>query len=311
MFIHSSSTISHQRSFQNVGFSNSLEPLNLQSELRAPDFSQHIPALDRRRMDKLMRMSMTAALDAIEQSGRSVNGIIVGSGLGMGAKTAKFMRSVKGRDMSPISPTAFTVSTHNTLAGQISLRIKNKGYNTTISQNSLSLEHCLIDANLGFNEGMDSLLIGTADGEVNELYNMEARLGIEKSVAGSGASYFVLSSESKGSFAKIVMVKALHDFGSLTDEVAGALNEQRLESSDIDLVIFSTLESKTESVISELFPKSSCINYLPYCGHYLTSSAFGLAVACDQILTDVDVTKVLIIGNMLKENLGLILIDRK
>ncbi|HVG42231.1 MAG TPA: beta-ketoacyl synthase chain length factor, partial [Chitinophagaceae bacterium] len=175
MYITASATISHQPTFRNNGFSSSLSELKSLSKLITPDYSLFIPAMERRRMSDVLKMSIACSMDCLEQAGLSQpDGIIVGTSMGCCVHTKNFLDKIIAANEGPLSPTSFIVSTHNTIAGQISLLLKNHGYNITHTQNSLSFEQGLIDGMLSIREGHNNILIGGADEQEDAIYNMGA-----------------------------------------------------------------------------------------------------------------------------------------
>ena len=132
MYIAAKSCISYQKSFRNPGYSESLEPLE-SSELQHPNYSDFIQAMERRRMSDIQKMAMTCVLDCLSQySNKEPEAIIFGSGLGSSQHTLKFMNKMLESAGGIISPTSFTVSTHNTVTGQISIFLGNRNYNIYI-----------------------------------------------------------------------------------------------------------------------------------------------------------------------------------
>lgn len=160
------------------------------SELLTPDYSAFIPAMDRRRMSAVLKMSIACSIDCLRQAGVSQpDGIIVGTSMGCCVHTKNFLDKIIDANEGPVSPTSFIVSTHNTIAGQISLILKNHGYNITHTQNSLSFEQSLIDGMLCVNDGYSNILVGGADEEEEEIYNSKARLNNEEIHLTCGASF--------------------------------------------------------------------------------------------------------------------------
>jgi len=200
MHITASSTISHQPTFRNKGFSLELSELKPVSELITPDYSLFIPAMDRRRMSQVLKMSIACSMDCLEQAALSQpDAIIVGTSMGCCVHTKNFLDKILSANGGPLSPTKFIVSTHNTIAGQVSLLLKNHGYNMTHTQNSLSFEQGLIDGMLCINNGSRNVLVGGADEEEHAIYNMKERLEDENIHSACGASFFVLSNEKAAS----------------------------------------------------------------------------------------------------------------
>jgi 3-oxoacyl-(acyl-carrier-protein) synthase len=131
-----------------------------------PEYRKYIPAGSMRRMSKAVKMGISAAKMALDESRSShPDAIITGTGQGCKQDTEKFLEEMIDRDEELLSPTSFIQSTHNTVGGQIALHLKCNSYNVTYTQNSGSLESAFIDAQLIFEEGQDpvTVLVGGVD----------------------------------------------------------------------------------------------------------------------------------------------------
>jgi len=319
MFITASSTISHQPTFRNKGFSSELLELKPASELIAPDYSTFIPAMDRRRMSDVLKMSITCSIDCLEQAGLSQpDGIIVGTSMGCCVHTKNFLDKIISANEGLISPTSFIVSTHNTIAGQISLLLKNHGYNMTHTQNSLSFEQGLIDAMLCINDGYDNVLVGGADETEEAIYNMRARLNDEKVHLSFGASFFILSNK-KNDSASVNLVDA-GSFGLIDDSseiIREFLDSNNLSTEEIDLVLYSNSDQKKTEELKTIFGDRKIFDYQKITGTYFTNAAFAMNYGIDILLHKNHpifgerISKILVCNNLIPENLGLILLDIK
>lgn len=319
MQIKASSTISHQPTFRNKGFSMELLELKPDSELITPDYGAFIPAMDRRRMSDVLKMAIACSIDCLEQAGLSQpDAIIVGTSMGCCVHTKNFLDKIFTANEGLLSPTSFIVSTHNTIAGQISLLLKNHGYNITHTQNSLSFEQALIDGMLCINNGNSNVLVGGADEEEDSIYNMKERLNDEKIHITCGVSFFVLSKE-KNNPSSINLVDA-GSFGLIDDSsgiIIEFLNSNNLLTEEIDLVLYANSEQKKTEELKIIFGHRRIIDYQKIAGTYFTNSAFAMNYGID-ILSHRKhpafgdgISKVLVCNNLIPENLGLILLDNK
>jgi len=316
MYINAASTISHQPTFQNAGFSKLIEPLENSSELISPNYKEYIDAGLLRRMSKILRMSVAAAKDCLKQAEIEQPGaIIVGTGLGCLQDTEKFLNtflSVEGL----LPPTSFIQSTHNTIAGQISLSIGNHGYNMTHTQNTLSFEHALIDTSLLLSEGRDNIVAGAADEHIPFLEEAAEKLNLpSKNNLTSGASFFVLSKEkSDRSLARLKDVRTVGLVQDIDTEIDSFLSDNFLNVSEVDLILYSDLSPRVESVANKYFNEhyhadSKMINYTKLSGLYSTNSAFAMHYGIDRIQQHPELKKVLVLNGLNKINLGLTLIE--
>lgn len=316
MYITAASTISHQPTFKNAGFSKLIEPLKSDSELISPNFKEYIDAGLLRRMSKILRMSVTAAKDCLQQAEVDQPGaIIVGTGLGCLQDTEKFLNNfltIEGL----LPPTSFIQSTHNTIAGQISLSIGNHGYNMTHTQNTLSFEHALIDTGLLLNEGNDNIIVGAADEYIEILRTIGEHLHVKPEVnLTSGASFFIVSKEkSDKSIAKIKDIETVGLVQNIEESIENFLSNNDLKESEIDLILYSDFNDlKASSPIFDVVKlfrnNSELINYTNLIGIYPSNSSFALHYAADRIQVNNKIKKVLIINGLNKINLGLTLIE--
>ena len=317
MYINAASTISHQPTFQNAGFSRLLEPLENSSELISPNYKEYIDAALLRRMSKILRMSVAAAKDCLYQAEIEQPGaIIVGTGLGCLQDTERFLNNfltIEGL----LPPTSFIQSTHNTIAGQISLSIGNHGYNMTHTQNTLSFEHALIDTELLLTEGNDQIIAGAADEYIPFLDEVAANLQPQtQHNLTSGASFFVISKvKSEKSLAVLKAVEAVGLVQDVDLAIDSFLSDNFLNVTEIDLILYADLNVGSKNSIANKYfnehyhANSKLINYTKLSGLYPTNSAFAMHYAIDKIQHHPELKRVLILNGLNKINLGLILIE--
>ena len=276
LYITGASTISHQPTFGSPGFSASLEPLGESSELISPDYKAYIDAGLLRRMSKILRMSVACAKDCIGQAAvGQPDAIVVGTGLGCLQDTEKFLNtSLTVEGLLP--PTSFIQSTHNTMAGQISLSLGNHGYNMTHTQNTLSFEHALLDASMLLHEGDRSVLVGAADEHIDILDDIAVRLSFEATAPlTSAASFFIVSLENQGNASAVLAdVYTSGGIENVPEEIDAFLERNGLQIADIDLVFYAG---------APVPGAGRNVDYLPLTGVYPTASAFALQYAADML----------------------------
>ncbi|MCE6991333.1 beta-ketoacyl synthase chain length factor [Dyadobacter sp. CY323] len=311
-YISASSTISHQPAFQNAGFSGVIEPLLADSVLITPDYKGYIDAGLLRRMSKILRMSVACSKDCLNQAGiDQPDAIVVGTGLGCLQDTEKFLtNSITIEGLLP--PTSFIQSTHNTMAGQISLSIGNHGYNMTHTQNTLSFENALQDAMLLLMEGQQHVLVGAADEYIEFLTQVSENLAaFDGQYLTSGASFFVISNQKTDTSA--AAIKDCRSVGLVDDteaEIISFLAENELNAADIDLILYAGYSKSNFEIFLKLgIDKSKCVDYLAYSGLYPSASAFALHIAADRIQHDKSVGNILIYNALVPHHLGLTLVQ--
>lgn len=290
--------------------------LEKESTLKNPDYKEYIDAGLLRRMSKILRIAVTCAKDCLNQAGIDQPGaIVVGTGLGCLQDTEKFLNNfltIEGL----LPPTAFIQSTHNTIAGQISLSLGNHGYNMTHTQNSLSFEHALQDALLLLAEDEKNVLVGAADEFIPILDEIVANLVEDQNLLlTSGASFFIVSQEqNENSVARILDVKTIGLVRDAGAEVLSFLQTNSIEAGEIDLVFFADAGMSDFDVnqLISMFNRienSSYINYSEFSGTYPTNSAFAMHLAVDIMQLNKTYRHVLICNNLINSNLGLTLIQ--
>jgi len=318
MRISAASTISHQDTFQHKGFSAALTGLKQGAQVLEPDYTKFIAPMELRRMSEVLKMAIVCAVDCLDQAElEQPDAIVVGTAIGCAVHTKNFMDKILASDGGLISPTSFILSTHNTIAGQISLRLKNHGYNMTHTQNSLSFEQALMDAMLCVKGGCKQVLAGAADELETSLYDIKARLHQEHAIPVCGASFFVLSAEAVvGSDINLVDVESLGLVTGLTEHIATFLSSNKLSAADIDLLLYSNSTQNTVDELTTIFGNGKLYDYQAISGTYLTNSAFALHFGIDALsytshpLFGENVRNVLICNNLIPENLGLILLNK-
>lgn len=312
-FIKAASSISHQQTFRNKGFAKNILPLASDSKLFRADYKEFIDAGLLRRMSEILRMSIACASDCIKQAdSRQPDAIIVGTGLGCLFDTEKFLTHALLIKEGLIPPTSFIQSTHNTIAGQISLVHGNHNYNMTHTQNTLSLELALQDAFLNLDEGRENILVGAADENIEQLKEIFEKLGFQNLNLTSGASFFIVSkNKTAADKIQITNTATFGNIESLEQCIDDFLNQNNLDRKGFDLLLYSSL---TESV-KNVFETNQLVNYTEYSGVYFTNASFAVHLAYDILDAGSwkeknDVKRILICNNLNPENLGLTIVEK-
>lgn len=335
MYINGTGCISHQNTIDVDAFFERSHidclPLLVAQE---PDYKDYVPANMLRRMSHIIKMGVAAAKISLQQAGlENVDAIITGTGLGCFEDTDKFLKTLIENNEQLLTPTSFIQSTHNTVAGQIALLIKCHNYNFTYTQQGLSFESVLIDANMFLNENKSSnVLVGGLDEAIQPYYDLLVKAGhikkqediiteIEKNKThgfclGEGASFFVLSNQ-KNKTTK-AQIKGVKTFTSIkgADDLQAKLNNFLLEIdlsiNNLSLVLSGNSgdfeDDKTLNQSNKIFfSKTDIACFKTLCGEYFTASAFALWLA-STIIEKQKVPKALIHGYNGKQELKNILI---
>ena len=268
-------------------------------------------------MTDVLKMAITCTIDCLEQRDlKQPDAIIVGTSMGCNVFTKRFLDKIISSSGGLLSPTSFILSTHNTIAGQISLLLGNHEYNMTHTQNSLSFEQALIDGLLCFNDGCNNILVGASDEMESTLYNMKERLDSPYIHLTSGASFFILSKENPGAAAiNLVDVGSYGLTDNLSEVITGFLNSNNLSIGDVDLLLYSNTSQAAFDELTATFPTAKLFDYQKLSGSYFTNSAFAMSYGVDVLLEgshplfDKPIRRILVCNSLIPENLGLILLD--
>lgn len=321
-YITAASTISHQPTFRNKSFSKNISTLAAGSVLIRPDYKELISSDMLRRMSEIIRMSISCAMDCFHQAEiKQPDAIVVGTGLGCLFDTEKFLASIITIKQGLIPPTSFIQSTHNTIAGQISLLLGNHNYNMTHTQNTISFEHAVLDACLNLDEGKENVLVGGVDEFIRPLNNIANQLGYKNIQFTSGSSFFVLSKMKNDKCKTQIRSAITFTFiESFTDCLTRYLGEIKLDKKEIDLVLFSFSDEDAKVSIEKYFSETVLLNYQNYSGTYFANSAFAVHLAIDILEAGdfkmngsptelVKVSRILICNNLNPKNLGLTIVE--
>ena len=249
-----------------------------------------------RRMSKAVKMGILCAMEALQQIDRSeLDGILVGSGKGCLIDSDKFLQSIVVQQEEFLSPTSFIQSTHNTVAGQIALLIKNTGYNMTYSQGRVSFESTVFDAylQLVLNE-RKTLLVGAVDELSDISIDISERIanttdqptttGIPRT---EGAGFFIFSNQkNQHTLGELVDMVIYHPTEELRPEtqLAAFLKKNKLSAEQLDLVIYGSAKPETPSEMeAEAFNDLAKINYQSQIGYFDTDVVFAFDFALKQL----------------------------
>lgn len=299
MFIQAHSNITPQHSFRNRGFSAELKPLNQLAEPVVIDWSEFIPRPQLRRMSPILKSSIACAMDCKSQWDVEWEGIIVGTGLGCIMDTEKFLDATNA--VSPeslIPPTSFIQSTHNTVAGQISILTKNHAYNMTHAHRFFSFENTMLDAKNLLQSGKSNLLVGVGEETIPLLSDLAQLSGWQKEREITGAAaFFTVSSDQKRADVQVKHLAVQYNVDNLSE----FLQRSEVVLSEIDWVLDASLDG------IDLPSETKSLRLVEVFGCNLSLSGLGMATGVDAIVTK-GLKKVLVL-NRYQQNYSLILLE--
>jgi hypothetical protein len=240
-----------------------------------PDYKGLIDARALRRMSRIIRMGVAAAMDCLRQARVAMpDAIVTGTGYGCLEDTGVFLTEMIKRKEETLQPATFIQSTHNTVGAQIALILQCTGYNNTFVHRGHSFEHAVLDATLLLQEGeATTVLAGGIDELTDDSFAILSRFGLYRhAMAGEGTAFFLLAGEpAPDDWAKLVGMATFYKPESQTEVargVQGFLQEQAVDPASIDLVIGD-----------EILPGIPTMPYKTQCGEYPTSTAYALWLA--------------------------------
>jgi 3-oxoacyl-[acyl-carrier-protein] synthase II len=329
IFINSAEAISPQNTFSEERLLHDVREYTSVRMLRCiePSYSGMADPMAARRMSRIVKMSLIAALSCLRSAGiRNPDAIITGTGLGCLEDTAKFLSSVYENGEKLLNPTPFIQSTHNTVGAAIAHTLKCRNYNNTYCHSGLSFENVLIDAMMLLREEQgENILAGSADELTPSLFRITDRLRFWKkneinnlhlfedhsrgSLPGEGTAFFCLSSlRNDNSMARLVSVKTMYKPGD--SEIMRSLPESGYGRRMV-VILGANGDADSDRVFNRLresvFSDCSIAFYKHLCGEYDTSVSFALYLAA-RIIKEQKIPGVMLSGEAPSDGISDVLI---
>ncbi|MEP6673977.1 MAG: beta-ketoacyl synthase chain length factor [Ferruginibacter sp.] len=307
IFIRSTASISAQETFGAVPFL--VNPVNKTGDyFKAiePSYTNILDPKLNRRMSRIIRMGVAAAISCLREAGIEKPGaIITGTAYGCLEDTGIFLSRIIEQEEQALSPTAFIQSTHNTIGAQVALMLGCNEYNNTFVHKGFSFETALLDSMMLLQEGdAKNVLVGAADEVTNFSHTILKRFSLYKkdgldddpdfqsqsagTAAGEGAAFFLLSVEpSANDYAQLNGLLTFYKPGSaaaIIKNIGDFILSQSINISDIDLVITGRNSDRKHDCIydeleQKLFNNTMLIDYKYLCGEYPTAVSFAMWLA--------------------------------
>lgn len=273
-----------------------------------PEYRNLINPLLLRRMPRILKMGLASAQLCINRAeGVSPDGIIVGTGLGCLDNLEKFLKEVLETREHVTSVLPFINSTHNAVAAQISMLLKNNSYNVTYCHRAFSFESALLDGMMLIEEKRaKNVLVGGIDECTDDFVLLHSYLNQWKkhpvsnlslltdetpgTIAGEGSSFFMLSDQEDIKLA--VEIRSVHtfftpekaDLETIKNEINWFLNSMGTSSEHLHAVMLGLNGDKDhdahfQSLRNDFFAHQTALYFKHLCGEYYTASAFALGLA--------------------------------
>lgn len=131
-------------------------------------------------MGKLMKNSLLSSLKALEAAGiEKPDAIITATAYGCLENSERLLEQMEEEGEVMLKPTYFMQSTHNTISGNLAIRLSCHGYNVTYTQGRRSLDWALRDAELLLRSGQcKTVLVGCHDESTERFSELMKRAGM-------------------------------------------------------------------------------------------------------------------------------------
>lgn len=318
MYIRATGNISPQKTFGHQPLVDVVEYTGNRLACIEPDYKEFIDPKQIRRMSRIIRMGVAAAMECLQEAALTMpDAIVTGTAYGCLEDTNSFLSKMVEFNEELLTPTSFIQSTHNTIGAQIGLMLKCNNYNNAFVHRGFSFESALLDGMMLLKENDAAhVLVGAIDEITNTSHVILNRLGLYKqgpvsnldiykkdsqiaiggigkgTIAGEGATFFLLANESSTTdYAKLDGLHTFYKPEGITEiekQITVFLEKYSVSITDIDLVITGkngdTAGDKVyEQLAQTVFNTKDTINYKYLCGEYPTASAFGVWLAANII----------------------------
>ncbi len=304
MYIRATGNISPQKTFGHQPLMDvPVEYTGSRLACIEPDYKEFIDPKQIRRMSRIIRMGVAAAMECLQEAGiKAPDAIVTGTAYGCLEDTNSFLSKMVEFNEELLTPTAFIQSTHNTIGAQIGLMLQCNNYNNAFVHRGFSFESALLDGMLLLEENEASnVLVGAIDEITNTSHTILNRLGLYKqgpvsnldiyktgtkgTIAGEGAAFFLLANEASAT--DYARLDGLHTFykpagiNEIQKQILSFLERHSIGIKDVDLIITGKNgDAGADEIYNQLaqtvFNKKDTINFKYLCGEYPTASAFAL-----------------------------------
>ncbi|MBK6378877.1 MAG: beta-ketoacyl synthase chain length factor [Chitinophagaceae bacterium] len=310
MYIRATGNISPQKTFGHQPLGEAVAYTGNRLACIEPDYKVFIDPKQIRRMSRIIRMGVAAAMECLQEAGVKVpDAIITGTAYGCLEDTNSFLSKMVEFNEELLTPTSFIQSTHNTIGGQIGLMLQCNNYNNAFVHRGFSFESALLDGMMLLKENdANNVLVGAIDEITNTSHTILNRLGLYKqgpvsnldiyktktkgTIAGEGASFFLIAHEpSTTDYAKLDGLHTFYKPDGITEiekQITSFLEKHAVSINDIDLIITGKNGDAGEDKIYEqlgktVFDSKDTVDYKYLCGEYPTAAAFAMWLAANTI----------------------------
>ncbi len=298
-YIRAFGNISPQHSLDpELFYRQQIKPVKDSFECIEPDYSHFVDSKMIRRMSRIVKMGVAAALTCLKNGAvENPAAIITATAYGCLEDSSSFLRRMIEFNETMLSPTAFIQSTHNTVGAQIALLVKSNSYNNTIVHRDFSFENALTESMLLLQESAGPLLVGAIDEITNDSHTILRRFGLYKqtrtdsktvtgNIAGEGAAFFLLDKEATPDcVCSLKAVRTRYGLINVRQETESFLQSNQMTMKNIDLVLTghpgdTARDVPDDLLLKSVFKNTQCFPFKSLCGDYPTATGFALWFAC-------------------------------
>jgi 3-oxoacyl-[acyl-carrier-protein] synthase II len=311
MYIRATGNISPQKTFGHPPFlEKPVEFFGNRLTCTEPDYKDVIDIKLIRRMSRIIRLGVAAAMECLREAGVTMpDAIVTGTAYGCMEDTGNFLSRMVEFKEELLTPTAFIQSTHNTIGAQIGLMLKCNNYNNAFVHRGFSFESALMDAIMLLKEDeAGHVLVGGIDEITNMSHSILSRIGLYRqnngsnmklltpslkgTIAGEGASFFLLAKEpSNTDYAKLDALSTFYKpltNDAIEKNINNFLRDNGISFHEIDLIITGRngdngCDKIFDTLQQGIFSNNSTVDFKQLCGDYPTATAFALWVAANII----------------------------
>ena len=306
MYISATGNSSPQKTFGHQPLADAVEYTGNRLACIEPDYKDFIDPKQIRRMSRIIRMGVAAAMECLQEAGIKVpDAIVTGTAYGCLQDTNSFLSKMVEFKEELLTPTSFIQSTHNTIGAQIGLMLQCNNYNNAFVHRGFSFESALLDGMMLLKENdAANVLVGAIDEITNSSHTILNRLGLYKqgpvsnleiyktktkgTIAGEGAAFFLLAAEpSATDYAKLNGLHTFYKPEGITEiekQISSFLERHSVSITDIDLIITGKNgDASSDEVYDQLaktvFSNKDTVEYKYLCGEYPTAASFAMWLA--------------------------------
>lgn len=142
-----------------------LSCVEIHDEADLPRLKAYVKPMEMRRMGKILKSALLSSYEALHEAGTDCpDAIVTATAWGCMESSLHLLDELVDNGEELIKPTYFMQSTHNTISSAIAIKLKDHGYNVTITQQGDSLRWAILQAVMLIKSGRcRSVLVGCHD----------------------------------------------------------------------------------------------------------------------------------------------------